>query len=170
MIFFQTLARGLSRLAAALSAVILLYIVGHILVEIVLRSFFANSTFVLDEFVGYAIAAMTFLSLGYALEEGALIRVNVLLSRLQGRTRQAAEVLAVASTLVLTVFVGFYVWKGVARNWQRGAVSESIAEVPLWIPESLVFAGLALFGLQLFAYLLRLLAGGPPIAGDRPLD
>ena len=63
------------------SAALLVLMVLHILLEIVLRSFFASSTFVLDEFVGYGVAAMTFLSLGYALETDSLIRVQLLLGR-----------------------------------------------------------------------------------------
>ena len=44
---------GLSRAAGVVSAVLLIGMVLHILLEIVLRAFFSSSTFVLDEFVGY---------------------------------------------------------------------------------------------------------------------
>jgi len=156
----------LSHAAGVLSAVLLIGMVLHILLEIVLRSFFSTSTFVLDEFVGYGVAAMTFLSLGYALNEGALIRVNILLTRTAGRSRIALEVFSVVMTLAITVFIAGYFWRSVARNWTRGAVSESIAEVPLWIPEGLVFAGVVLFAVQLAAYLLRLIAGDRRIIGE----
>ena len=91
MDIFQRAVCGASRLAAQLSAVLLVAMVCHIIVEIVLRSFFATSTFVLDEVVGYGVAAMTFLSLGYALEQGAMIRVNVLITRVGGMPRRALE-------------------------------------------------------------------------------
>jgi len=155
----------LSHAAGVMSAVLLIGMVLHILLEIVLRSFFSTSTFVLDEFVGYGVASMTFLSLGYALNEGALIRVNILLSRSAGRTRIALEIFSVVVTLAITVFIAGYFWRSVARNWTRGAVSESIAEVPLWIPEGLVLAGMTLFAIQLAAYLLRLIAGDRKIVG-----
>lgn len=156
----------LSHAAGVVSAVLLIGMVLHILVEIVLRSFFSTSTFVLDEFVGYGVAAMTFLSLGYALNEGALIRVNIVLGRTVGRRRIALEIFSIAVTLAITVFIAGYFWRSVARNWTRGAVSESIAEFPLWIPEGLVLAGVALFAIQLAAYLLRLVAGDRRIIGD----
>ncbi len=158
----------LSRLAGVVSAVILVGMVVHILVEIVLRSFFATSTFVLDEFVGYGVAAMTFLSLGYALNDGALIRVNIVLVRSRGRQRFALEIFSISVTLALTLFIAGYFWRSVARNWTRGAVSESIAEIPLWIPEGLVFLGMALFAVQLTAYLLRLVAGDHRYVGEDP--
>ncbi|HET6468340.1 MAG TPA: TRAP transporter small permease [Geminicoccaceae bacterium] len=160
---FQAAVLALSRAAAVLSAAILVAMVGHILVEIALRSFFDSSTFVLDEFVGYGVAAMTFLTLAYALEDGALIRVRIVLARTGGRVRRWLELFCVAATLGLSVFLAAYVYRSVARNWQRGAVSQTIAEVPLWIPEGLVLLGLALFSVQLLAYMVRLLAGAPPI-------
>jgi len=161
---FQAVVRALSGAAAWLSAALLVYMVSHILLEIVLRNVFATSTFVLDEFVGYGVAAMTYLTLAYALREGSLIRVNLLLIRTRGPVRQGMEVFCVLATLALTVFLGWYFWIGLARDWQRGTTSYSIAEVPLWIPEGAVFVGLVLFGLQLFAYLVDLLAGRPPLA------
>lgn len=163
------LIRSVERLswaAGVLSAALLIGMVLHILLEIVLRSFFDSSTFVLDEFVGYGVAAMTFLSLGYALNEGALIRVNILLGRVGGRPRIGLEIFSATVTLVLTVFIAGYFWRSVARNWSRGAVSESIAEFPLWIPEGLVLAGMVLFAIQLAAYLLRLVAGDRKIIGE----
>lgn len=156
----------LSRAAAVVSAILLIGMVLHILLEIVLRSFFSTSTFVLDEFVGYGVAAMTFLSLGYTLNEGALIRVNIVLARTRGRSRIGFEIFSVTVTLAMTVFLAAYFWRSVARNWHRGAVSESIAEVPLWIPEGLVLAGVVLFAIQLTAYLLRLIAGDRRIVGE----
>jgi TRAP-type C4-dicarboxylate transport system permease small subunit len=161
---FQRAVAGISRAAAVVSAGLLVLMVLHILLEIVLRSVFAGSTFVLDEFVGYGVAAMTFLSLGYALEQGALIRVQLLLTRSAPPARRGLEIVAAGLTLALSLFLIAYFWKSVSRNWSRGAVSQSIAEVPLWLPEGLVLLGLALFALQLLAYLVRLLSP-PPCEG-----
>ena len=166
MKFFQATVFRISRYAAYVSAAILVGMVGHILLEIVLRSFFNTSTYVLDEFVGYGVAAMTFLALGFALEEGSLIRVNILLIRTSGRLRRILELVCVGSTLVLACYLLFYFWRNWKRDWDRNAVSESIAEVPMWIPEGLVVVGIALFIVQLFAYLLRVASGGDFIASS----
>jgi TRAP-type C4-dicarboxylate transport system permease small subunit len=159
---FQAAVSGISRGAAVVAAALLVLMVLHILLEIVLRSFFASSTFVLDELVGYGVAAMTFLALGYALEEGALIRVQLLLARSRPPARRGLEILATGLTLALSLFLVAHFWRSVSRNWSRGAVSQSIAEVPLWLPEGLVLLGLVLFALQLLAYLLRLLQRAEP--------
>jgi TRAP-type C4-dicarboxylate transport system permease small subunit len=155
----------LSRLAAWAAGLVLVAMTAHIMYEIVLRVVFSTSTFILDEIVGYGVAACTFLALGYALEVGGLIRVNLLLKALGdgGLARRAVEAAAILLTLAVIGFQVGYFWKSVARNWDRGAVSETVAEVPLWIPEGVMMVGLAVFWLQLVVYLLRVLAGLPLI-------
>jgi len=153
----------LAKMAAWLSAVILVYMVAHILVEISLRVFFARSTYVLDEFVAYATAAITFLCLAYSLHDDALIRVGMLLHRVRGRFRLILEVFSISVTLVIMAVVTYYFWtKTFWRDLVLHRLSESIAEVPLWIPEIFALIGLLLFCLQLLTMLLRLFKGGAP--------
>ncbi len=57
---FQNIVYTISRYAAYASAAILCYMVGHILLEIVLRTFFSTSTFMLDEMIGHGVAALPF--------------------------------------------------------------------------------------------------------------
>lgn len=159
MRFLQTAIFGLSRGAAAIAAILLVGMVLHILLEILLRAFFSTSTYVLDEFVGYGVAAVTFFSLGYALEHGALIRVNILLSRAHGWVRRSLEILASSLTLVLLTYFAWFFWIRFERNWERGTVSSSVAEVPIWIPEGMILLGILLFWLQMLAYLLRMILG-----------
>lgn len=167
----ETLAKisyRLSKIAAYISAVILVYMVLHILFEISLRLFFARSTYVLDEFVAYGTAAITFLCLAYSLHDQALIRVGMLLNRVRGKSRMVLELFSVAITFTVVIYIIYYFWtKTFWRDLIRGTLSESIAEVPLWIPESFALVGLLLFALQLFTMLLRLIIGGLPETSDQ---
>jgi TRAP-type C4-dicarboxylate transport system permease small subunit len=164
---FQATVFAISRMAAAVACLTLLYMVGHILYEIVLRYAFASSTFVLDEFVGYAVAATTFMALGYSLEHGSLIRVNLVIGRTSGRARRALEAISAIGALAVVSLLAWFFWLRVIRHWTRGTVSSSIAQVPMWIPEGAVLLGLAVFWLQLVAYLLRQVAGSePPVPQD----
>lgn len=167
---FYRIVSGLSALAGALAALILVYILFHIGYEIVLRTVFDSSTFVLDEFVGYAIAAMTFLSLGHALERGALIRVDLVIAGVRGRVRRWIELFCIAASAGMVGFCLAYVYRDAHRDWSRGSTSSSIAEVPLWIPKGLIVVGLALLLLQLIAYFLRVAAGGPVVVSDAQVD
>ncbi len=162
MKLFQTVVFAISRIAAAVACLTLIFMVGHILYEIVLRYAFATSTFVLDEFVGYAVAATTFLALGYSLEHGSLIRVHILIDRLSGRSRRTLEAFSAVATMAVVSLLIWFFWLRVARHVTRGSVSSSIAQVPMWIPEGAVLLGLAVFWLQLLAYFLRHATGGEP--------
>ncbi|MCK7616144.1 TRAP transporter small permease subunit [Roseibium sediminicola] len=166
LLLFDRAATALNRVAGGLAAVLLVHIFLHIVLEIVLRSFFNSSTFVLDEFVGYAIAAMTFLSLGYALNSGSLIRVDLMVGRLRGRPRRWAELFCLAASFAISGYSAWWVGRDALRNWSRGAVSESIAEVPLWLPVGAVWLGLVLLMIQLLACFLRVAAGGELIQSE----
>jgi TRAP-type C4-dicarboxylate transport system permease small subunit len=156
----ERLSNRLAKAAAYLSAFILVYMVGHVLFEILLRVWFSKSTYVLDEFVAYSTASITFLCLAYSFREKSLIRVEILIHRLSGRTRVIADAVATAVTLAVVACLAWYFftitfWRDVVR----GTVSESIAEVPLWIPELLALIGMLLFILQLTVSMLRLVSG-----------
>ncbi len=161
MIALERFSYRLAKMAAWLSAGIMIYMVLHVLLEIMLRVFFARSTYVLDEFVAYATASITFLCLAYALHDNSLIRVGMLIERFRGTPRLILELFSVATMIGIVAMVTYYFWtKTFWRDLVRGTVSESIAEVPLWIPEMFALIGLWLFGLQLATMLLRLIVGG----------
>ena len=75
----------LSFLALICAGMILVYAVSHILLETVLRSLFDTSTHVLDEFIGFSVLSITFLSLSWTLRDGGMIQVNLLTNRLPPR-------------------------------------------------------------------------------------
>jgi len=164
MTWFEKFASRLSDLGGIAAGVILVYVTAHITTEIVLRSCFSSTTYTLDEFVSYSMLGMTFLTLGYALKGSAMIRVNLLVGRLHGRRRQVVEVFSVLATLAVVLFLFTYFCRTIFfRDLARGAVSESIARTPMWIPEGMVFLGLVIFIAQLIAYLIHVVRGGEPL-------
>ncbi len=138
-------------IAVWISAALLVYIVCHISVEIVLRSFFATSTFSMDEFVGYAIGSMTFLSLAHTFRHRKHIRVSILQSFIKGRAAIAVELMCIAFTFGITLFLARYIWRTLARDFGRGTVSPTLTETPIWLIDSAIFIGLVLFLTQLLA-------------------
>lgn len=155
----KTITDALSKAALVLAATILIYSVAHILLETVLRSVFATSTYVLDEFIGFAILSITFLSLAWTLRTGSMIRVMLITDVLPGWARRAAEFVVSATACVLVTSGCVFFFHNFLKDWQRGAVSESIAEVPLWIPGLVVVVGASLLALQLFVRSLAVLLG-----------
>ena len=161
-------AKAISQTANLAAIAALLFMFGHIVLEIALRNLFARSTFVLDEFVGYAVSALTFLALGETLRKEGLIRVTVLRDNLMGWGRKMLDIFALLSALAVGCFAVWFVGKSVLRSFARGTTSSSIAEVPQWLPESLVLIGLAVFVLQSFAGLLERFA--MPAEADCPVE
>ena len=160
--YILSLVDRLTRAGAVMAAAVVVAMLGHILLEIVLRSVFNTSTYVLDEFVGYGVAASTFLGLGYTLKDGGLIRVSLVLARIRNRAmRQLVELLCIVACFSLFALIWTNFWNSIVRNWTRGAVSETVAEVPMWIPEGLLLLGLTIFLLQLLAYAIRVVKGQP---------
>ena len=153
------LSSTLNRIAAGLAAVLLVLMVGLILVEIVLR-FFSRSTFMADALVGHGVAAITFLAVGWALEQGSMIRVSVVTSRLGPVAGFMAEAFSVVLAELLVLGLMFFQWRAIAKLWKRGSTSEHYLPIPLWLPEAIFFAGLALLALQLLVRMGRLLATG----------
>lgn len=137
------------------AAAILIYAVSHILLETVMRTLFDTSTHVLDEFIGFAVLSITFLSLSWTLRDGGMIQVNLLTLRFPRRIKQVIEFIVAACATGLGAYFCTFLWRNLIKNWKRGAVSESVAEVPLWIPDAVVFAGACLLVLQLSALAIR---------------
>lgn len=155
----------ISNLGMAVSVIIMVAMVGLVLAEIIARNVFETSTFIMNELVGYGVAAMTVIAMGNALENGALIRMNLLLIALKpdGLARRALEVISIGFAMLAVVIALRYFLRSVMRSFDRGYTSETAAQVPLWMPEAFMVAGLAILLLQLLSYLIRLLVGGPLI-------
>ncbi|WP_136246872.1 TRAP transporter small permease [Halomonas borealis] len=147
---------ALASLGAGLAMLLVVYMLGHILFEIGLR-LFGRSTFILDEYIGYGVAAMTFLGLPYALEQGGLIRVALVLKRLPRAWRWPLELFASLTALLAFGWLARYLTLAVERSFQRGIVSETLAQTPLWIPQGTVLVGLYLLCLVLVVRSLRVL-------------
>lgn len=149
----------LNRIAAVAAAILLTMMVCLILTEIVLR-FFSRSTFMTDVLVGHGVAAVTFLALGWTLEQGSMIRIMVVTRRLSKPLQTGAEVFSILTAGTLVIWLMFFEWRTVARLWSRGTTSEHYLPIPLWIPEAIFFVGLTLLALQLFVRLLKLVVLG----------
>jgi TRAP-type C4-dicarboxylate transport system permease small subunit len=99
-----------------------------------------------DAYAGYFLAAGSFLTLAYALRRGDHIRVTLLIGRLQGRARVAAEVFCLAVATFLSGYFAWYACRLAWGSWRFGEVSTEIDATPLWIPQlSMALGVTALF-------------------------
>jgi TRAP-type C4-dicarboxylate transport system permease small subunit len=155
LVRFTVFSSGLNRAAAFVAIILVVLMTGLILLEIGLRAF-SHSTHVTDAWVGYGVAAVTFLSMPWVLEQNSMLKVAVLVSRLSSGPRLVVEIVGVTLSLAAIVFLITFQWAAVIKLIHRGTVSQHYIPVPLWLPESVFFAGLVLLALHLVVRLLRL--------------
>ena len=134
-----------------ISAGLLIYMVIHMNVEIILRSGFGLSTDSMAEFVGYAMGAMTYLSLSHTLRSRRHVRVSLIRMLKTRIVTVGVEVFCLGATFLVFVFAGWHIWKILQRDFIRGSVSPTLMETPTWYIDAAVFTGLVFLLIQLLA-------------------
>lgn len=93
------------------------------------------------DYAGYLMAAGSFLAFSYTLNKGGHVRVSLLLGRLTGRRRYAAEVVCHALASVFTSVLAWYAVAMVYWSFLLGDVSQGQDKTPLWIVQTPVAVG-----------------------------
>lgn len=152
-----------------ISAGLLVYMVVHVNLEIILRSFFATSTNAMSEYVGYALGAMTYLSLAHTLRSRKHVRVSLIQALGSQRGTLWAELFCLAATFVVFSFAAKYVWAILYRDFVRGSVSPSLMQTPTWYIAAAVLTGLVFLLVQIISSMFDAIADGVPedaVEGD----
>src|SRR5680860_267734 len=110
-------ANALSTVGAVLAAAVFLGMSLLVVTEVVLRNAVGGSTLIASEYSGYALAAMTYLSLAFTFREGAHIRITFLQDRLPTVLRRPFEVLLVAFAALVTFIAILSVWEMVVTTY-----------------------------------------------------
>lgn len=141
---FDRFLGRVSRVGLWVSALIAIAIVGVVSLEVVLRTFFGTTLFVVEEFVGYLMAAFTMFGLAHALRSDNILRVEVVFGRLGPRAQARCILLCHAVSLVFMVILEHQLIRLVYTSHRREIVSVTLMSFPVWIPQSLIALGGAL--------------------------
>jgi TRAP-type C4-dicarboxylate transport system permease small subunit len=142
------------RASQVLCQVALIALVLLTTAEVVAR-LFHTSLEITDEIGGYLLAAITFLSLPVALVGGALHKVEFVQARLKPRARIVCEIVF---TLLSLGFAGILLWqlgRLVSRSYVAEVMAPTILGTPLWLPQSAMLVGTAVFTYSLLRLLKR---------------
>ena len=115
-----------------------------------------------DDYVSWCMAATSFLGLAYTFRHGEMIRVGLLIDRLEGRTKRYAELIAL---VIGTFFTGFFAYYAVSMTWDSwrfNDMSQGIIAYPLWIPQLGYSGGLVILLIAFVDELFNVLQGNPP--------
>ncbi len=135
----------LTRLAAVLCGWWLLVVAAFTCVEIVGRKLFGYSLQGVDEVGGYTLAVAASLGFAHALAMRAHTRIDFLIVKLGDAPR---AMLNVTAMVTLALMAAFALLKGLPvlmESLEFKSRSTSPLQTPLWIPQGLWIAGLALF-------------------------
>lgn len=94
-----------------------------------------------DELSGYAMAIATGWGVCYALTMQAHVRIDLLRARSGPRLQSMFDIIAILSVAVVSLAVAYRAWPVLSKTIQTGATANTTLETPLWIPQSLWFAG-----------------------------
>ena len=120
--------------AAWLAALFMLALLLMVLLSVVSRllHFHVPGT---DAYAGYFMAGAGFLALAHTLKRGEHIRVTLLLSALQGKTRRGMEIWALSAAAALAALSAFYSCRLAWQSHVFNDISTGNDATPLWIPQ-----------------------------------
>ena len=120
--------------------VLLMAIIGA---EIVVRSLFGGSLQVTNELGGFALVALTFLSMSTCQVNHAYHRVHFLDTRLSPRGRAALRLVFDFLSLLVTLILVWQFARFEIISWKSGDVTSSNLMTPFWIPRTVMVLGVA---------------------------
>ena len=125
------------------------------------------------DFAGYFLVAASFFALAHSFRRAALIRVNLILIRLPARARRAAELFCSGLAAAIAGYLAWYVGLLTYDAWRFGDVSPGLVPIPLWIPRTVMTAGIAALLVACLDSLVEVLRGRTPghvLAEDSRLE
>ena len=134
-----------------------------VVVETVSRKVFNVSLQGADELGGYALAVGSTIAFSLALMGRSHIRVDVFHEKFPRALQAALNWLSIVSLAVLGLFIAWVAWKVIGDTRQYGSTAQTPWATPLIWPQSVWYAGLAIFALVATGYAARatlLLASG----------
>ncbi|MGM0520731.1 MAG: TRAP transporter small permease [Pseudomonadota bacterium] len=111
----------------------------------------------LSEISGFLLVGASFLGLAYTFIHGGHIRVTLLIGRFPAAARAWVEVFCLTVALILCLYLAWNLFWLLDDSIAFGETSYGLLRIPLWIPQSAMLTGVALFCLALLESLFQTL-------------
>ncbi|MER2265122.1 TRAP transporter small permease [Methylobacterium oxalidis] len=118
-----------------------------------------------DEMAVFLIVGATFFSAAAVQAKRGHVAIEALTGLLPPRVNSARLLMADVISFVFVVFFAWKSWSLLHEAWVDGQVSQSTWGPPLWIPYSLMAAGMSLLGVQFALQIAEAVLYGPNRAG-----
>ncbi|MGJ8529995.1 TRAP transporter small permease [Maritalea sp.] len=142
--------------AGSLSAICILAICAIVTMQVafnlitkLLGTQFAYTIPSYADFAGFLLAAASFLALSYTLKHDGHIRVTLFRDMIKGPIGHLIEIVTLLICAAGAAFMTYSMFGHLMESIEYSDVSTGIVPIPLWIPQSALLLGLALFALAL---------------------
>jgi C4-dicarboxylate transporter DctM subunit len=108
-----------------------------------------------NDYASYCMAASSFFALGYTLNHNAHIRVSLVLNFTSGLLRRLLDIWCLSIASLLAGYLTYYTIRNVHLSHLINDISQGQDATPLWIPQSAVMVGSAIFTLALVDKLVQ---------------
>ena len=121
-----------------------------------------------DDFTAWSLAAMGFLGLAHTFKSSELIRMGLLVERLQGKPRQVMEFIALTIGSLIVGFMAYAAINMTYESWLLNDLSSGVISVPLWIPQLTFSAGAVVLLIAFLDEVVNAATGGFPRYAKAP--
>ena len=115
-----------------------------------------------DDLTAWFCAASAFLALAHTFKNGDLVRVGLLLERLDERVRRYFELFSLAVAAAFVAYMTWAVGSYVYESWAMDEVAQGLIKAPLWIPQMSFLVGAAALLIAVVDELILVLLGRKP--------
>lgn len=161
--YVGALARALAALDRVIVVVCSLALVAASVIlsySVIVRYLFHTATYWQDEASVFLIVGATFLSAAHVQSRRGHVGIEAVVELLSPRANRARFILVDFASLAFCAFFAWKSWTLFHEAWVDGQVSSSTWGPPLWLPYSLMSAGMTLLSLQIALQIAAALTDG----------
>lgn len=122
--------------------------------EVIMRHFFKEPSIWVFDITCYILIWFGFLSAAYGLKEGSHINVDILVSKMNARTKVPLETIAYALCLAYSFILLIYTWKMTQEAFLNKEAAPTVLHVPMYLVEIGMVIGSFLLCLQALRLLI----------------
>ena len=146
------------RLSGLIGASMLVAMLAMVVAQMIAR-WLEISVTGLTEIAGYLMGATSFFGLGYALSEGAHVRVGLIVGTGEHRSR-IAEIICTSMAAIIAAALAFFAIRTTVLSYQFQEISQGQDEIATWIPQTTMCIGTVVLVIALLDRLVSLLTAG----------
>ena len=146
---------ALNRIGVLLGGFGLLVMTGLVMTDVIMRRIFNLPIIFADEVAGYLLVLVTFIGLGYTLEEDGHIQVGIIIDRISPGKRVVLKVLWCVFGIIFTLFLFYYTWQLAWESYELKAFAPTPTQIPIFPFQIVMPFGCMLFLIQLILELVN---------------